>query len=318
MIGMKKSLLGQTGLEVTELCFGTLSMSPLQAKVSIQEGAAVIRKALEEGINFIDTAEMYLTHKYIAEAIKDYDGEVIIATKSTATSYEDMEKSIHDALNELGRDYIDIFLLHAARGGKDIFQVRQGAYNCLKDYKTKGIIKHIGISTHSVDVVNVAISEEDIEIIFPIINMNGMGIIDGNLDDMLNAIEKARQAKKGLYAMKALAGGNLVHRIEEAIDYVRNINGMSSIAIGMINKVELDVNLRIFRDEPVPDDMKAISKSSKKLFITEYCKGCGKCVETCPNFALYIEGNKAKVDHSKCLLCGYCNPVCPMFALRLL
>ncbi|PKM87976.1 MAG: aldo/keto reductase [Firmicutes bacterium HGW-Firmicutes-12] len=315
---MKKNLLGQTGLEVTELCFGSLAMSPLQAKVSIEEGAAVIRKALDEGVNFIDTAEMYLTNPHIAQAIKDFDGEVIIATKSTATSYEDMEKSINNSLKELGRDYLDIFLLHAARGGKDIFEVRQGAYNCLKDYKDKGIIKHIGISTHSVDVVNAAILEEDIEIIFPIINMNGMGIIDGDLDDMLNAIEKARQAKKGLYAMKALAGGNLIHKLEDAIDYVRNINGMSSIAIGMINTQELDVNLRIFRNEAVPEEMKNTSKSTKKLFITNYCKGCGKCVETCPNFALSLQGNKAVVDHDKCLLCGYCNPVCPMFALRLL
>jgi len=315
---MKKNLLGSTGLAVSELCLGVLPLGPLQANISVQESAAIIRRALEEGVNFLDTAEMYQTYPHIAEAIKDFDGEVIIATKSAATTYEAMEKSVNKALEDLGRSYIDIFLLHAARGGKTLFQEREGAFNCLKEYKAKGIIKHIGISTHSVEAVYAAIEQEEVDIIFPIINMTGMGIIDGSLQDMLAAILKAHQAGKGLYAMKVLAGGNLIHKLEEAIAYVRGMNGIASLAIGMINMGELEVNLRIFRNETIPDELKNLSKSSKKLFITKFCIGCGTCIKTCPNFALSLKDNKVIVDHEKCLLCGYCNPVCPEFALRLL
>lgn len=315
---MKKNLLGRTGLAVTELCFGALPMGPLQANLPAEEGAAVIRKALEEGINFIDTAELYQTNQHIAQAIRGFDGEVIIATKSTASSYEAMEKSIHKALKELERSYIDIFLIHASRAGAGIFQERAGALKCLKDYKAKGLIRHIGISTHSVEAVHAAIGQEEIEIIFPIINMTGFGITKGSLQDMLAAIEKAHQAGKGLYAMKVLAGGNLLDKLKEAIAYVRAIEGISSLAIGMISAKELDVNLRVFRNETVPEELIKLSKSSKKLFVTRFCIGCGTCVKTCPNYALSLQDNKVVVDHAKCLLCGYCNPVCPEYALRLL
>jgi len=315
---MKKNVLGRTGLEVTELCFGALPMGPLQANMPVDKGAAVIRKALEEGINFIDTAEIYQTYQHIAQALKGFAGEVIIATKSTASTYEEMEKSIKKALKELERPYIDIFLLHAARAGANIFQEREGALRCLKDYKAKGLVRHIGISTHSVEAVQAAITQEDMEIIFPIINMTGFGIIKGSQQDMLAAIEKAHQAGKGLYAMKVLAGGNLLDRLEEAINYVRGIQGIASLAIGMISLDELDVNLRVFRNEAVPEELLKISKSNKKLFVTRFCVGCGTCVKTCPNFALALQDNKVVIDHDKCLLCGYCSPVCPEYALRLL
>jgi len=112
---MKKHSLGRTGIKVTELCFGALPIGPLQANISVEEGARLIRMALEKGINFIDTAEGYKTYPHIKRALEGYSEEVIIATKSPATTYSEMEKSIQDALLSLQRPLIDIFHLHAAR-----------------------------------------------------------------------------------------------------------------------------------------------------------------------------------------------------------
>jgi len=315
---MKKYTLGKTGIKVTELCFGALPLGPLQADISIEKGANLIRTALERGINFIDTAEVYQTYPHIKKALEGYKGEVIITSKSNAETYAKMEKSIDDALEALNRDYIDIFLLHAARVTPSVFEERAGAFQCLKDYKRKGIIRAIGISTHVVGVVERAIEIEEIEIIFPIINKIGLGIVGGNASDMIKAISRASKAGKGLYAMKALAGGRLIDQLEESINYVRNVKGINSIAVGMINTDELELNIKIFDNEEISQELfnKKI-RPTKKLFISSFCKGCGTCVKTCPNHALSLVNGKAVVDHDLCILCGYCIPVCPEFAIRI-
>jgi len=316
---MKKYSLGKTGIKVTELCFGVLPLGPLQANISVEAGAKLIRTALEKGINFIDTAEVYQTYPYIKKALEGYDDEVIIATKSNVKTYGEMEKSIKDALKSLNRTYIDIFHLHAARVTPSVFEERAGAFQCLKDYKEKGIIRAIGISTHVVGVVRRAAEIEEIDIIFPIINKLGMGILGGSVNDMIKAISEAHKAEKGLYAMKALAGGRLIGELETSINYVRDIKAISSIAVGMIGENELELNIKIFNNEEISQELfyKKI-KPTKKLFISSFCKGCGTCVNACPNNALSLKNGKAVVDHKLCILCGYCNPVCPEFAIRLI
>jgi len=95
--------------------------------------------------------------------------------------------------------------------------------------------------------------------------------------------------------------------------------GISTHAVGMVNQEELELNLKIFNDEEIPQEFLSKKiKPSKRLFISRFCKGCGTCVKTCPNNALSLENGKAVVDHKLCILCGYCNPVCPEFAIRLI
>ena len=230
-----------------------------------------------------------------------------------------MEQSIKYALTSLNRTDIDIFLLHAAKVTPSVFEERAGALQCLKDYKSKGIIRAIGISTHVVGVVRRAAEIKEIDIIFPIINKIGLGIVGGNASDMIKAISQADKAGKGLYAMKALAGGHLINQLEESFNFVRDMKVITSIAVGMVNQEELEINLKIFNDEKIPQELLSQKiKPSKRLFISRFCIGCGTCVKTCPNNALTLENGKAVVDHKLCILCGYCNPVCPEFAIRLI
>jgi len=316
---MKKRYLGKTGIKVSELCFGALPIGPLQANISLEEAAKLIRTALEKGINFIDTAEAYKTYPHIKLALEGYSGEVIIASKSVAKTYSEMEKSINDTRQSLGRSFIDIFHLHAARSAASVFEERAGAWQCLKDYKAKGILRAIGISTHSIETVKRAKEIEEVDIIFPLVNLLGMGIIDGDVQEMIKAIKEADQAGKGIYAMKALAGGHLINRLEEALNFVRNISGISSIAVGMLNQKELELNIHIFKNKKLPPGFNFEHlKPGKSLFIANFCKGCGECVKVCPNQALSLREGKAVVDKNLCILCGYCQPACPEFAIRLI
>ena len=109
---MEYVILGETQLRVSRLCFGALTIGPLQRNMSQQEGGAILRKALEAGINFIDTAQLYGTYSYIRQALKGWTGQVIIASKSYAYTAKDMQVALEEARRELDLDVIPIFLLH--------------------------------------------------------------------------------------------------------------------------------------------------------------------------------------------------------------
>ncbi|MCI8336847.1 MAG: 4Fe-4S dicluster domain-containing protein [Peptococcaceae bacterium] len=319
---MKINQLGKTDLFVSELCFGALPMGPLQMGVSVDDGARLLAKAIDSGINFIDTAEMYGTYEHIRKGIQGHSGEVIINSKSTACDYQTMEKSIQDALAALGRDYLDIFLLHGARAGADVFSERAGAWQCLMDYKEKGYLRAIGLATHHVGAAANAAKEQELDVLFPLINKTGIGIIGGGVAEMLTSIEMCHKASKGIYAMKALGGGTMLDDIPGNIQFVRDIPGISAVALGMVNEKELNMNLKIFNGEALAPEDLTDCKSGKRLTILEACTGCGTCIATCHNNALYFDEattgkKKPQVYQDKCLLCGYCTKACPGFYIRL-
>lgn len=315
---LKRVQLGQTGLEVTELCFGVLPCGPLQKDLPEEECVSLIRAALEAGINFFDTAEMYKTQTYLGKALKGWEEPVVVATKSTAATYEDMQASVEKSLAELDRDVIEIYHLHAARVDEKVFNERAGALECLKDYKAKGTIKAVGISTHNVKAVRAAAARDDIDVIFPLINKVGRGLLGGTVEEMIAAIGEAAAAGKGVYAMKALAGGHLLGDIAAAYTFVREIPGNQATAVGMVNRQELEYNVAFFAGREIPQHLGTPEIKQKRILISAFCAGCGSCVKACPNGALSLQEGKAVVDHSKCILCGYCNPVCPDFAIRLI
>lgn len=318
---MKTNILGDTGIKVTELCLGALPMGPMQKDMPLKECTEVVARALKRGITFIDTAQMYGTYAPIREAIKSTKIRPIIATKSTALDYKAMEEAIKEALEQLDVDCIDIFHIHAARAGTEVFDARAEAIECLKDYKAKGFIRAIGISTHSIQVTKLTASKRDIDIVFPIINKTGMGITDGTTKDMEKAILANHAAGKGVYLMKVLAGGNLINDYISSVNFARNIRGYHSIAIGMVSSEEVNYNVDYFGGIFDPDNIPTIQGYAKKYrIIQDLCKGCRACIEVCPNFAIEFnyKNQKAYINEEKCLTCGYCTPACKEFAIRII
>ena len=316
---MKKRILGSTGLEVSELCIGTLPMGPMQANIPVDTGAAILIKAAENGVNFFDTAQVYRTYPYLRKVVQQFGNDVVISSKCNSPDYKGMEDAITEAMRELGRDYIDIFLLHAARIDETVFEQRSGALEALIKAKEKGYIRFAGISSHHVSAVAKASEVPEIDIVYPIINKAGIGILGGGLPEMLQSIELVRKSGKGMFAMKALAGGHLVGELLDAIGYVRAIPGMEVVSIGVITMEELELQLQIFNDEKIDPVILAGLKAKKKLkIVPSLCKACGLCIKSCPNDALSMAEPIPAVDREKCVLCGYCTPSCTQFAIRLI
>lgn len=315
---MKRIRLGNTGLEVTPVGFGVLTVGNTQLNLPVQEGAQLIRYALEKGINFLDTAQYYETYPYIREALKGTDFKPVICSKCLDSSYEDMQTAIHEALRELELECIDIFLLHEVRSDPD-WDNRSGAWRCLMDAKKAGLVKAIGLSTHHVDVAEKTAAIPEADVLFPLINFKSLGIRKGDgpgtREEMAAAIKANADAGKGIFAMKAFGGGNLTGSYLEALDYVRSLEGIQSIMIGFGTKEEVDRIVEYADGTIDPDYSPDITK--KKIRIDQGdCEGCGSCISRCPNQAIFRNSNGlAQVNHSICLTCGYCAPVCPVRAI---
>ena len=97
-------------------------MGPRQKNLNLVECTDLVAFAhCKKGINFIDTAQMYETYLPIRKAMEKTGIRPVIASKSTASSYEGMEEAILEALSKLNISSIDIFLLHAARVDEKVF-----------------------------------------------------------------------------------------------------------------------------------------------------------------------------------------------------
>ncbi|MDR3592982.1 MAG: aldo/keto reductase [Negativicutes bacterium] len=314
---MEYSLLGRTGLNVSRLCFGAFTIGPLQAKLPLRSGSAIIRAALAAGVNFIDTAELYGSYPYIREAIKGYDG-VVIASKSYAYTYEDMRRSVEDALCQLGRDYIDIFLLHE-QVSRHTLRGHHDALVYLLDAKSQGLVRAVGVSTHAVEVVQVAAAMPEIDVIHPILNSRGVGILDGSAVDMLAAVHAASVAGKGIYTMKALGGGHLIPEAPQALSWVLGQSGISAVAVGMQTKAEVALNCSLFSGQAADEAAWVKARGKKRrLIVEDHCTGCGKCAARCRMGAITVGEGKAVPDPARCVLCGYCGAVCPDFCLKII
>lgn len=314
---MEYNQLGQTGLKVSRICFGSLTIGPLQQALEIYKGASLIRYALEQGVNFIDTAKLYKTYPYIQKALKGWDKEVIISSKSYDYTWEGMKKSVEEARLAIDRDYIDIFMLHEQESELTL-KGHAPALEYLWEAKAKGYIKAVGVSTHTVEVVRAAADRDDIEVIHPIVNFQGLGLLDGKIGDLLLELKKAYNNNKGIYGMKPLGGGNLLGHVEEALDFVFKLPYLHSIAIGCKIKEELDYNIALMNGfEPAKEVKEKINSTKRRLLIEDYCEGCGACIKKCPYGLLTLSNGKAQLEKEGCVLCGYCGAVCPQFAIKI-
>lgn len=314
---MHRVVLGRTGISISRLVYGTLPMGPLQAALTPEEGGRLIRHALELGINILDTADLYGTYPHIRAGIEGYPGQVTIVSKTHAADAATARTHVERGLSELGRDRIDIVHCHAARVA-DPFVERAGVIAELLKMKSEGIIGHVGLSTHYISAVRKAAEHPEIEVVHPLINRNGMGIIDGTAEEMAEAIAVCSASGTGVYAMKALAGGNLISSARESLRYVMNMPGVHAVALGMLSREEIEANVQLFTtDEADPVTWERLESRTRHLRIMErFCTGCGSCVPACVNNALAVVEGKAMVDEDTCVLCGYCGAACPQFIIR--
>ena len=320
---MKRIRLGLSGIEVSEVGMGTLTMGFSQKNLSIDEGSRIIVHAVRSGINFLDTAQYYDTYRYLKPALdtikSDEELEMpIICSKTLEADYESTAAAVDECLIALGLEQIDIFLLHEVRGIADLADRRE-AWKALQDKKAAGLIKSIGISTHHVDACKAMSESQSCDIVFPLINKAGMGIRNGDgpgtREDMEEAIKLCSERGIGVFTMKAFGGGNIIEDYVECLDYVTSLNGVNAVMLGMGSEDEVDTAVNYFEGNLSRDYIPDIS--NKRMMVDQSdCEGCGTCKARCVSEAIFWNSNGlAEISVEKCVRCGYCAPVCPVRAI---
>lgn len=311
---MEKVIFGNTGIKVSRLAFGTLTIGPWQAEMPVKEGAMILREAFDSGINLFDTAQAYDTYPYLKAAFNKQTGYPHLISRSYAYSYDLMKNAVTEALDETGFPEFLCFMLHEQESSLTL-KGHRGALEFLIEAKKHGITRSVGISTHKPDGVRAALEEDAVDVIFAMLNKEGIGLGEGKLEEMLGLLESAASCGKVIMLMKALAGGHLFREVVPALEWARDLPFSPIIAVGMQNIAEIKVNTAIFSGENIDRAMMEKTMEHERRLHTEDCQGCGECVEHCPFGALSLRDGRVHCDHSRCMLCSYCARACPHFCL---
>ena len=158
---MKKRKLGNSGLEVSEIGLGCMGMSFGYGVIADKEQSInLIRKAVEFGVTFFDTAEVYgpyINEELVGEALEPYKGKVVIATKfgfniggeGLNSRPERIRKVADTSLKRLRIDCIDLFYQHRVDPDVPIEDVA----GTVKDLINEGKVKHFGLSEAGVKTI---------------------------------------------------------------------------------------------------------------------------------------------------------------------
>ncbi len=302
-------------MKVSALAFGSLTMAPMQANFPPEQAAEVLSYAASRGVNFLDTAQLYDNYEYIRLAEKKMAQPLIIASKTYAYEKQMAYDAVEQARRALDRDYIDIFMLHEQES-EHTLRGHMPAIEELLRLKALGVIRAFGISTHHVAAVKAATQADYIDVIHPILNKAGLGIVDGDRSRMEAALQEAYQAQKGIYTMKPLGGGNLFAHAQESLSYAFSFPYKHSVCIGMQSCAEVDANIEFLETGSFSQESRMrLQAKKRRLHIDDWCVGCGACAQRCVNKGIDVVNGKA-VANDRCVLCGYCSRVCQQWAIK--
>lgn len=318
----KKNLvtLGSTGITVEKNSFGAL---PIQ-RISREAAIGLLRKAYAAGVtfSFYDTARYYTdSEEKVGAAFEGMRDKIYIATKTGATTAEGFWKELHTSLEKLKTDYIDIYQFHnpafCPKPGDGT-----GLYEAMLEAKEKGMIRHIGITNHRLNVAHEAIESGLYETLqFPFCYLA--------TDKDLELVQDCKKAGMGFIAMKALSGG-LINNSAAAYAYLAQFDNVLPIW-GVQRESELDEFLSYIDNPPaLTPELQAVIDRDREELQGEFCRGCGYCmpcpagieINNCARMSLMIrrapsaaqltdemQAKMRKIED--CLHCGRCKSKCP-------
>jgi len=316
---MKTVRLGKTGLEVSRVGMGGIPLiRPTEA-----EAIRVIQRALDLGVNFIDTSRVYWSsEERIGKGIAGRRDQVILATKGGGDRARTLEH-IELSLKRLNTDYIDLWQFHGVSSFEAYERVLGpgGGMEGVQQALQAGKIRHIGMSSHSLEVARKAVSSGHFETIqFP------FNFVTSEPADKL--VPLAREHDVGFIAMKPFAGGQL-RDANLTIKYLLQFEGVvPDPGVQKVEEIEEIVDIVDGPWELTPQERQQMEDIRAELG-TRFCRQCQYCMP-CPQGVdirmlmitqvmwrlwprdTFTEWMREVVESGRnCIQCGECEDKCP-------
>lgn len=321
LLVMQTVRLGKTELQVTRVGFGGI---PIQ-RLDEAEAIRVVQRCLDLGVNLIDTANSYTTsEEYIGKAIAGRRGQLILATKTAAQDRATALEHLELSLKRLNVQVIDLWQLHNVSSFEAYEQVlgSGGALEAAQQALATGKVRHVGITSHSMDVALKAVSSGLFETVqFP------FNFVTNEAVEKL--VPLALEHDVGFIAMKPFGGG-MLSNANLAIKYLLQFDHV--VPDPGIEKVQEIEEIAAILAGPwglTEAEREQIARIRAEVGI-RFCRRCGYC-EPCPEgvrISLVMNlpslwkrmpaerlttGNllAAIQTGGKCIECGECETKCP-------
>jgi len=265
---MQSIRLGRTGLMVSRVGFGSI---PIQ-RLGDDDAVAVIRTCLERGMTYIDTANAYSTSEgRIGRALKEWRKTVVISTKTQSRTAEGVAAHLAQSLKMLQVDSIDLYQFHNVSSFPELEKILdpKGPLPVVQEAIRAGKVKHMGITSHQIDVAKETVKSGRFEtIMFP------FNFIAHEPGEELSAL--AAQHDVGFIAMKPFAGG-MIDNAALAIKYLLHFDNVVPI-VGIERIAEIDQVVRLA--EGKRDFTKAEQSEMERIrreVGNRFCRRCDYC-----------------------------------------
>lgn len=255
--------LGKTGHQVSLFSLG--GQATLERPNRHDDAVAIINRALDLGVNFIDTANQYgrgVSEEYIGMVMKDRRKEVFLATKSHDYTYDGTMRLVEESLKRLQTDYIDLYQHHFVGGHGQFEQLKQqkSARQAFEKLKEEGVIGHIGVTGHSSTILADAIEDYPYET--ALITLNPARAVMNDVEDLGRFFRLTTEKEIGVIAMKVFGGGGLMQRgftPEQLLSYVFSYPISTAIVgISIIPHLEQNVEIAKRFEQLTDEEMEQI------------------------------------------------------------
>ncbi len=320
-------------MEVPLLGFGCMRLPMKGKEIDMFEFEQMVEEAIRHGVNYFDTAYMYVDGKSetaLGKALKKYKrNEVIIADKSPTIfmhSKDDVKKIFEEQLKKCQTDYFDFYLIHNINKNTIDNYKNFDMYNQIMDFKRQGLVKNVGFSFHGTPDMLKEITEENTWD-FAQLQLN---YFDWNIMQAQEQYNIVQSHEIPVIVMEPLRGGVLCNLSDKALEklyefapndtpasyglrWAASRNNVITVLSGMSNLDQMIDNIETFENYiPVTTSQDQQTEELASIIQSEgeiNCTACKYCIELCPAginipaaFSLY---NQYKLTNNKNLFAVY-------------
>lgn len=235
--------LGRTGIKLSRLAMGSgthgTRKQSMQSRLGVYGFADMLEHAYDRGVNFFETADQYGTHEHMREGMRRVGkNNVVLLTKTRGTTAEQVRKDLDRFRRELGRDHLDVVLLHCMTSASWVTEM-QGPMEVLARAKEQGIIRAHGVSCHSLEALKLAARTPWVEVDQARINPV-QAHMDADPATVLGVLADMKKQGKGIIGMKILGQGALSGQVDRALAYASKLDVLDAFTIGFGSKAQFE------------------------------------------------------------------------------